>query len=246
MNQKDTTWYFPLDVKMLAHADQDDWGGFEDYDSVDSREAVWYKDAILAQIAKENSHFDTPRMLAEYIHDDALKAKVAAMTPTVVEHGGRLWGAMVMRFAGELSPEETVDLKEYIAGQNADGYGEGLEQRGIPVPDGELYVSFWRSGKDYAVYTQEEFAALSEHRQAEAPTRRKPCCPLLGADGNVFHLMGIAARTLKESDMADAAKEMQTRVKESGGYDAAIAIMMEYVEPTTADSHCSCGFEMKM
>lgn len=121
MNRKETTWYFPLDVKMHAHDEQDEWASFEDYDSIDSREAVWYKDAILGQIAKENSHFDTPRMLAEYIHDNALKGKVAGMTPTVEEHGGRLWGAMVMRLTSGLTPEETAELKEYIAGQNSDG-----------------------------------------------------------------------------------------------------------------------------
>ncbi len=28
--------------------------------------------------------------------------------------------------------------------------------------------------------------------------KRKPDCPLIGQDGNVFNLIGIASRTLKE------------------------------------------------
>jgi hypothetical protein len=46
--------------------------------------------------------------------------------------------------------------------------------------------------------------------------------------------MGIAARTLKRNGMADAAREMQSRVMESGGYDNVLAIIMEYVEPDGA------------
>ena len=36
----------------------------------------------------------------------------------------------------------------------------------------------------------------------------KPDCPLIGANGNIFNLMGIAARTLAENDQNDEAKEM--------------------------------------
>lgn len=34
----------------------------------------------------------------------------------------------------------------------------------------------------------------------------KPDCPLIGANGNIFNLMGIAARTLAENDRNDEAK----------------------------------------
>ena len=61
------------------------------------------------------------------------------------------------------------------------------------------------------------------------PTR--PPCPMIGADGNVFHQTGLVSRTLKENDMADAAKEMRERVMASGSYHEALVIMTEYVEP---------------
>lgn len=66
---------------------------------------------------------------------------------------------------------------------------------------------------------------------AAKPETVKPQCPLIGADGNVFSLIGLASRTLKRSGMADAAKEMSTRVTSSGSYQEALAIIMEYVEP---------------
>lgn len=59
----------------------------------------------------------------------------------------------------------------------------------------------------------------------------KPDNPLIGADGNIFNLMGIASRTLKNSGVPDKAKGMCERVKSSGSYDEALAIIMEYVSP---------------
>ena len=68
-----------------------------------------------------------------------------------------------------------------------------------------------------------------EPSQPKAPA--KPRCPMIGADGNVFNLMGIVAETLRQNGMSDAAKEMRQRVMTSGSYDAALAIMTDYVEP---------------
>ena len=60
----------------------------------------------------------------------------------------------------------------------------------------------------------------------------RPLCSLLGQDGNIFHLMGIAARVLRQNGMAAEAKEMQTRIM--GGachsYEEALGIISEYVE----------------
>jgi hypothetical protein len=83
--------------------------------------------------------------------------------------------------------------------------------------------------------------------EANAPEeRQKPECPLIGADGNIFNILGIASRTLKENGMADAAKEMRSRVTESGGYENALAIIMEYVEPVEAGGYNQDGMEMRM
>lgn len=57
----------------------------------------------------------------------------------------------------------------------------------------------------------------------------KPDCPLIGQDGNIFNLMGIASRTLKNNDMREEAAEMQKRVMNSSSYDEALCILGDYV-----------------
>lgn len=58
----------------------------------------------------------------------------------------------------------------------------------------------------------------------------KPRCKLIGKDGNIFNLMGIASTTLKEADMKEEAKEMVDRINNSKSYIEALAIISEYVE----------------
>lgn len=61
---------------------------------------------------------------------------------------------------------------------------------------------------------------------------KKPKCALIGQDGNIFNLMGIASRTLRSNDMKEEAKEMVIRIEESKSYDEALCIIGEYVEIT--------------
>lgn len=65
--------------------------------------------------------------------------------------------------------------------------------------------------------------------------REKPMCPIIGANGNIFNILGIASRTLRNNDMADEAQEMYSRVTSSGSYEEALAIIMEYVEPCSEE-----------
>lgn len=58
----------------------------------------------------------------------------------------------------------------------------------------------------------------------------KPKCKLVGEDGNIFNLMGIASRTLKEAGFKEKADEMIQRITKSKSYDEALGIIMEYVE----------------
>lgn len=60
----------------------------------------------------------------------------------------------------------------------------------------------------------------------------KPDCALIGQDGNIFNLVGIAAHTLREHDRKDQAKEMTDRVFASGSYGEALCIIGEYVNIT--------------
>ena len=71
----------------------------------------------------------------------------------------------------------------------------------------------------------------------EKQDMEKPDCPLLGEDGNIFNLIGIAARTLRSNGVDDQAKEMQQRITGGGcqNYYEALNIIGEYVNITSRD-----------
>ncbi len=73
--------------------------------------------------------------------------------------------------------------------------------------------------------------------------QQKPDCKLLGEDGNVFNLLGIASRTLRRSGLADQAKEMCDRVYSSGSYGEALCIIGDYVNITGDDDLDECEDE---
>ena len=60
----------------------------------------------------------------------------------------------------------------------------------------------------------------------------KPDCALIGCDGNVFALLGMASRTLKQNGMADEAEMMCTRIRGAKNYCEALNIIGEYVNIT--------------
>ena len=57
----------------------------------------------------------------------------------------------------------------------------------------------------------------------------KPDCKLIGEDGNIFNLMGIASATLKRNGQKAAADKMISRIWECGSYNEALSIIGEYV-----------------
>lgn len=61
----------------------------------------------------------------------------------------------------------------------------------------------------------------------------KPDCELIGQDGNIFSLMGIASRTLRDNGMAEQATEMCNRIQnDAESYYQALGIIGEYVNIT--------------
>ena len=88
------------------------------------------------------------------------------------------------------------------------------------------FGSMWRS--DYVDNR------LGGPLEENAPAQ-KPDCPLIGQDGNIFNLMGIATRTLKEHGMEEQAREMRSRIMESGSYDKVLVIIGDYVNITSID-----------
>ena len=66
----------------------------------------------------------------------------------------------------------------------------------------------------------------------ETAERKKPYCKLIGEDGNIFNLMGIASRTLRQNGMTEQAVEMRDRICASGSYGEALCIIGDYVNIT--------------
>lgn len=58
----------------------------------------------------------------------------------------------------------------------------------------------------------------------------KPTIKLVGENGNIFNLIGIASKALKEEGQHDKAKEMSEKCMTSESYEEALGIIMEYCE----------------
>ena len=59
---------------------------------------------------------------------------------------------------------------------------------------------------------------------------KKPICKLIGQDGNVFNLIGLACKALKKSSQFDKAKELSGKAFRCGSYDEVLVLIGEYVE----------------
>lgn len=77
-------------------------------------------------------------------------------------------------------------------------------------------------------------------------TVTKPDCALIGEDGNIFNLAGIATETLRKHGKREQAEELKGRVCSSGGYGEALCIIGEYVNFTSNDGQEFVDTEMEM
>lgn len=150
------SFYFPLKGML----DEDE---YEDYYEIDNMFLLEYKDDIQEAVECYQSIDD---MVQFFKRSDSVKEKLASIVWSVDEVDGKLYGRVNVRLKEPLTEGETEILKEWINGQNSDGLGEGFEQRAVEIEEGDLYVSFWHSGDDYFVYSQEEMDAYI-HEQRE-------------------------------------------------------------------------------
>ena len=106
---------------------------------------------------KEYTANDENDMATYYNKDDGLSEKLTSAVWSVELHGDKLFGRIDCSLKEALTAEETEALRDWLTGQCSDGLGEGFEQQPIDTMDGELFVSFWNSGDDYAMMTDDEF-----------------------------------------------------------------------------------------
>ena len=86
---------------------------------------------------------------------------------------------------------------------------------------------------------------VQEQERKAVPEHVKPDCPLIGEDGNIFRLMGIASETLRENGMQEQAEEMRGRIFQSQSYDSALSIIGDYVNITSAHQEETMDMEME-
>jgi len=60
--------------------------------------------------------------------------------------------------------------------------------------------------------------------------KNKPELQLIGHDGNIYAIMGSAARLLRQNGMKEESDEMFQRVTSSGSYEEVLGIVSEYVQ----------------
>ena len=142
-----TTFYCPL----TAQVHDDEYGDMNDVGNYEIRAAQYEIEEALER--DQNPDFN----MAEYVIDHpTAKEKLVSAVWSVEEIDGVLYGRIDCRSAVAFTAEEIEALKDGISGQNSDGFGEGFEQRPISTDEGDMYVSFWHSGDDYYIRTQEE------------------------------------------------------------------------------------------
>lgn len=152
------TFYFPL-VGMLEDEEYDD-----EYE-VGNPFLMDYKWDIRELVEKEQDA-DLGDMKDYFYDDDNAQAKMVTARWDVAEKNGRLFGKVDFKLREPFTAEEKEKVREWVRGQNSDGFGEGLEQRPIGTEDGDLYVSMWNSGDDYFIYDENEMNNYLSQQQS--------------------------------------------------------------------------------
>ena len=99
-----------------------------------------------------------------FYDDDNAQKKMVTVMWGVEEKNGVLYGKTEIKLREPLTPEEKEKVRDWVSGQNSDGFGEGLEQRPIETEDGDLYVSMWNSD-NYFIYDSDEFEEYLSQQQ---------------------------------------------------------------------------------
>ena len=94
-------------------------------------------------------------------------------------------------------------------------------------------------------YVPNRLGGFVQIQEQKEPAQVKPDCPLIGTDGNIFHLMGKASETLRKNGMQEQAEEMRNRIFQCQSYDSALSIIGDYVNITSAHQEVCMDMEME-
>lgn len=186
---------------------------------------AYYEESIREAVEQRDNDDGNLMLYFDEERNPGVKKKVLSAIPTVEIRDGELMGCTTVKLKEPLTEAEMQDLQDYLKGQFSDGWGEGFEQQEIQTGDGMLYVHFAEEPFDFTV---EQVQGTETSKEQPVPKRQK--MKLVGQDGNIFAILGRASRLLKENGQPQQAKEMSSRVYQSGDYYKALNIISEYVE----------------
>lgn len=155
------------------------------------------------------------------------------------------------------------DLQEWLDGINQILTEEGILKKGAGFEDAYTFrhdgltcllfpfkenmeldmgrLAVWRLGTHSTFggtwlsdYVPNRLGGFVQVQEQNEPGRVKPDCPLIGTDGNIFHLMGKASETLRKNGMQEQADEMRNRILQCQSYHSALSIIGDYVNITSA------------
>jgi hypothetical protein len=94
-----------------------------------------------------------------------------------------------------------------------------------------VYGATW-----FSDYMQNRFGIdiTAVPKDEQEQERFKPDCALIGEDGNVYNLTGLASRTLEEHGMRKEATEICERITHCKSYEEALCTLGEYANITSA------------
>ena len=152
--RQDVTEYYYCPLVARVHP-RDEYGGYDEYPyDYDGDFPAQYEDKIRKLIKQEELLGEN---LAKFFAgSDGVVSKLKEIHFGTQNVNGILYGKIRVELNEPLNTSENAEIKEFLIGQCADGFGEGLEQREIEIPEGIIYVSFWNAD-DYFMLNEEEF-----------------------------------------------------------------------------------------
>ena len=175
-HQQDVTEYYycPLVARVYPH---DEYRGYDEFpDDYDGDFLVQYEDKVRKLIKQEEPRGEN---LAKYfIGSDGVVSKLKEIHFGTQNVDGVLYGKIRVELTERLTDEENAEIKEFLIGQCADGFGESLEQREIEIPEGIMYVSFWNAD-DYFMLNEDTIRTRTMIRKtsAQSTSTRSRQCP---------------------------------------------------------------------
>ena len=149
LNQSDVTvnYYCPLDVDLY-------YGDDGEYEERYGDFLVPYEDRIREALKREQEGDD---MASYFNEDNSVAAKLRSVEWDVEVTHGELYGKITAHLTEPFTEDEESSFLDWVSGQNADGLGEGFEQRAIPTEDGsEMYVHLWTWDARYFICREDQ------------------------------------------------------------------------------------------